>query len=55
MKKQMLKRIAAAVLCCLVVLASEAGVSAYAADGSSYVYDGYIYDFCELEKAIFKS
>lgn len=45
MKKQMLKRIAAAVLCCLVVLTSEAGVSAYAADGSSYVYDGYIYDF----------
>jgi len=45
MKKQMLKRIAAAVLCCLVVLASEYGVSAYAADGSSYVYDGYVYDF----------
>ncbi len=45
MKKQMLKRIAAAVLCCLMVLASEMGVSALAADGSSYVYDGYIYDF----------
>ena len=45
MKKQMLKRIAAAVLCCLVAFASEAGVSALAADGSSYVYDGYIYDF----------
>lgn len=45
MKKQMLKRMAAAVLCCLTVLTSGAGVSAYAADGSSYVYDGYIYDF----------
>jgi len=45
MKKQMLKRIAAAVLCCLVILTSEAGVSAYAADGNSYVYDGYVYDF----------
>ncbi len=45
MKKQILKRTAAAVLCCLTVLASGAGVSAYAADGSSYVYDGYIYDY----------
>jgi len=44
MKKQMLKRIAAAALCCLVVLTSEAGM-AFAADGSSYVYDGYVYDF----------
>ena len=45
MRKQMLRRISAAVLCCLVVLTSGYGVSAYAADGSSYVYDGYVYDF----------
>ncbi len=45
MKKQMLKRIVAAALCCLMLLASEAEVSAFAADGSSYVYDGYVYDF----------
>lgn len=45
MRKQMLRRISAAVLCCLVVLTSGYGVNAYAADGSSYVYDGYVYDF----------
>ncbi|MBR2401621.1 MAG: hypothetical protein IKB01_02475 [Lachnospiraceae bacterium] len=45
MKKQMLKRIAAAVLCCLVAVTSGEGVSAHAADGNSYVYDGYVYDF----------
>lgn len=45
MKKQIGKRIAAAALCILAVLTQTPATGALAADGSSYVYDGYIYDF----------
>lgn len=45
MKKQMIKRFSAAVLCCLVLLGITPSTGAFAADGSSYVYDGYVYDF----------
>ncbi|MGN0507034.1 MAG: hypothetical protein ACI4FZ_10760 [Lachnospiraceae bacterium] len=45
MRKQIGKRMIAAALCCLVGLTSSPVMEACAADGSSYVYDGYIYDF----------
>lgn len=45
MKKRIVKRIGAAVLCVLAALTSAPSLHAMAADGSSYVYDGYIYDF----------
>lgn len=45
MKKKISKRIAAAALCVLTVLTKMPAGNVFAADGSSYVYDGYIYDY----------
>ena len=45
MRKQIVKRIAAGIACLFVALTSTPVTGAMAADGSSYVYDGYIYDF----------
>lgn len=45
MRKHIGKRIIAAALCCLVGVTSAPLMELHAADGSSYEYDGYIYDF----------